>query len=1167
MKKFYFNFFSHWKICILLSKLNLILILIIFIQISVFAGSQNGLNIKLKDATLNEALKEIEKQSNYEFFFSNEELSSVHQKISLSVDDASIDDVLQKCLRNTQLNYEVIDNVIIIKPIPKQEEVRPEDQNSRIKISGRVLSKEDGLSMPGVTVLLKGTTHGVITDAEGKYTIEVPRKGAVLIFSSVGFEPQEIIVGAKMDIDAVLRPSVTELDGVVVSAIGTKVKIDESGSSSSVIKSKLVAESGETGIINSLAGKASGVRIVKSNGDPGSGSSIQIRGVNTIEGASQPLVILDGVPISNDNIGDVTISQQSRLNDINAKDIESIQVLKGASAAALWGSRAANGVIAITTKLGKINQKPKIQYSYTQSFDFVSEKEPLQAKYGQGRNGVWSSTLGESWGDKIADRSGDADEVNENGAYFISNTSGKTYYAVTKKNSKKTFLDSNWDRVFRTGTYGEHNISISGGSQSTSYFFSFESLDQKGIIRNYDYHRKNLRLNTKTHIYDWLNWSNKVSYINVKSSRIIQAGETTNGVMLGLLRTAPDFDISDYAGTYVDEDGKVYSSRQRFYRSQIGQNANPTYNNPLWSIYKQKAPDEVNHFIINPEITIYPTKWLKVIARGGLDYYKDTRDEYYPIGSSGSARYKGYWEKTDITNREINFDGIAIATRDFNKEVKLTATLGVNYNDRNRFTNENTLSGFTVDSDLLTTDLNPDQSASSWSTTKTQIRSNRGYGILDFGLFNQLFVSLSGALEAASTIDGTFFYPSADIAWQFTDLLDLDSDNILSFGKLRFAWGKVGTQPSPYKFYTLADTGYEAFGGTYTVDEEKGNNNLKPEVKTEWEAGTNLRFFKDRVELGLTYYKNRTKDILFAVKTNPSSGYTYNYKNAGVIDNKGWEIDLSGRIIDTDNLMFSISANFNNNKNMVVDIAGAETVDIGGTSKAVKGYPMGAFYLPGSLRDDDGNLELDTNGFPQLDTNYRVIGDPNPDWRSGWGFQANFKNFDFSVSFEHSQGGDYIDRTKIVLYGFGLHTDVSQEVTLAENLKNIDGDVFNAGTTVRGNIANFGGGDVLLDESYYRGIGGGLGFSKLNDFFVKDATWTKLRNITLGYTFKRIEFSPKFAVTSLRLSVTGRDLFLWTKLKGVDPETNNYGVSNASGMNYFNNPGTRSLLFNLEFNF
>jgi len=1148
----------------LIMKLKIFIILITAFQITANAYSQEPrLNLNLKNASIEDVLKAIQNQCDYEFFYAHEEINSAH-KVNINLEDASLDEVLMLCFENSGLNYEIVDKVIVIKPAAKQKNEEPQTPVPKIKITGKVTSLEDGLGLPGVTIMIKGTTSGVTTDRDGNYSLEVLDTKAILAFSFIGFEDQEIAVMNNTVVNIVMKTSLSELEEVIVTALGTTIKVDETGSTSSIVSADNVQKAGSAGLIDALAGQASGVKINKSSGDPGSGSSIVIRGSNTISGASQPLIIIDGMPVSNDNIGGVTVTQQSRLDDINAKDIESVQILKGASAAALWGSRAANGVIVITTKNGALNQKPKVEYSFSQSFDKLTVLEPLQDKYGQGVGGVQNFTTNLSWGDKIADRSGAADDVNVNGASFISNTTGKTYYQLTHKNSKETFVKSNEDAVFRTGSFTQHSFSISGGGEKTAYFFSLENLDQNGIVRNYDYHRKNIRLNTKTQFYDWLTLDNKVTYANTKSNRTITAGETTNGVLLGLYRSSPDFDITDYIGTYVAANGTVYPNRQRMYRSQLGESGAPAYTNPLWAMYEQQSPDNVDRFIVNPELKIYPAEWLKFIVRGGLDYYNDVRSDFYPIGSSSSARGVGQWVQTDIRNKEINFDAIAIATHDLNDDVKLEATLGVNYNDRNRFIDVNTLSPFAVDSRLFTSDLNPDKSATIWNTTQTHIRSNRGYGLLNFDLFNQLFVTVSGAVEAASTIKGTFFYPSVDVAWQFTDLIKSDA---LSFGKLRFAWGKVGIQPAPYQFYTLASAGYADFGGSFTLDATKGNLNLKPEIKTEWEIGTNLRFLNNKIEFGLTYYKNQTKDILFAVKTNPSSGYTYNYKNAAVIENKGFELDLSGKIIEQKDLKLTVTANFNNNKNLVVDIAGAETVDIGGTSKAVKGYPMSSFYIAGSLRDENNKLILDANGYPQLDTKARVLGDPNPDWRGGIGFQLNYKNFDLSVLFEHSQGGDFLDRTRLTLYGFGQHVDVSNEVTIPYDMPNVNSGTtikYHAGDIVRGNLEDFGGGLVILDEAWYNGKGGGLGFSHVNDLFVEDATWTKLRNVTLGYTFKKLKVSSKMTFSSVRLSVTGRDLILWTKLVGVDPDSNYYGVSNVSGMNYFNNPGTRSVLFNLQ---
>ncbi|MBA4744420.1 MAG: SusC/RagA family TonB-linked outer membrane protein [Muricauda sp.] len=1127
--------------------------------------SQKFISMKLENATIASIFNEIEKNTDYNILYKNSALD-VNRRITIDVKKVKIGTLMDLILKDSNIAFEVRRKLIVLlekEPIAENDYpntlVKPQQS---IMVTGTI-TDENNAPLPGVSIVLKGTTKGVSSDFDGKYTIEAS-KGDVLIYSYIGYQTTEITVGDEATINVAMVPSVSNLEEVVVTAIGTKQLKDESGSTSSSIQSDNIEKAGEAGLINSLAGKASGVRIGKSNGDPGAGSSIQIRGANTIQGASQPLIILDGIPVSNDNIGGVTLSQQSRLDDINPKDIASVQILKGASAAALWGSRAANGVIVITTKSGQLGKKPSVQYSFSQSYDYINVRTPLQDSYGQGRNGVYSASFAESWGDKIADRSGGADEVDTSGAFFVSNTSGERYYPVITKNSRETYSDSNYDKVFRIGTFSQHNVSVSGGGEKASYFFSYENLDQKGIIENYDYKRQNVRLNTKFQVTDWLTWNNRVSYTNTKSNRIEQAGETTNGILLGLLRAAPDFDITDYIGTYTASNGDIFANRQRSYRRHLGESENPIYNNPLWTLNEQKAPNDVNRFIINPELTIDPANWLKVILRGGLDYYTDSRSQFYPMGSASGLRSGGYWSQTDINSKEFNLDGIVIATHDFSNEFGVSATLGVNFNDRKRAINENTISPFAVDSRLLTTDLNPDQAATAWDRTLQHIRSNRGYGILGVSLYNQLFVNFSGALEASSTIKGSFFYPSVDMAWQFSDLMDSD---FLSFGKLRAAWGKVGIQPAPYKFETLATTGFSTFGGSFMVDSEKGNPNLKPEIKTEWEIGSDLRFFKDRVGLGVTYYRNETKDILFAVKANPSSGFNFNYKNAAVIENKGLEIDLTGKLIESDDFNLSINTNYNNNENMVVDIAGAETVDIGGTSKAVKGYPMSSFFLPGTLRNEDNSLALDANGFPQLDTESRVLGDPNPDWRGGIGMQLQWKDLDFSFLFEHSHGGDYINRTRVVLYGFGVHEDVAQEITLSEDLVNVNGDVFPAGTTVRGNIANFGEGNVLLDESWYRGIGGGLGFNKTNDLFIEDATWTKLRNVTLGYTFSDLKVTKKLALDSFRISVTGRDLILWTGIKDVDPETNNYGVSNAFGMNYFNNPGTRSILFNVQANF
>ncbi|MEB2777413.1 SusC/RagA family TonB-linked outer membrane protein [Algoriphagus sp. D3-2-R+10] len=1116
------------------------------------------LSIEIKDQPLSWVFDEIEKKAPFRFVF-GKEVSSLNKRYFLKYNDTTLAEILKDLEKKSSLNFKVINGMIAVKV---KEAERPKVQK-QVKVITGIVSEKGGSGLPGVNILVKGTTYGTITDLDGNFSLEVPDDSSILVVSYVGYTAVEVDISSKIYLEIFLEPSFSSLSEVVITALGTKQIKDQSGASSSSVSSESIQRSGETGLINGLAGKASGVRIGKMNGDPGAGSVIQIRGVNTIEGASQPLIILDGVPISNENSGSGTISQQSRLNDINQNDIESVQVLKGASAAALWGSRAANGVIVITTKNGKANQKPSVNYSFSQSFDKINVWHPLQDSYGQGRNGVWNISAAESWGDKISDRSGLPDELNTLGAYFISDISGVTYYPVIGKNSRETYLDENYDQVFQTGSFGQHDVSVNGGGQKASYFFSYGNLSQDGITRNFTYNKQNIRLNTQVQLTDWITWNNKVSYNFTKSNRIHQAGDDTNGLLLGLLRSAPDFDNSDYIGTYVNTEGEVFPGRHRNYRRHLGETQNPIYNNPGWTINEQSSLSEVNRFIIAPEIQLDPAEWVNVILRGGIDYYTDNRESFFPIGSAGS-RNTGAWDQQLRSWKEVNFDAIVSFNREITEDISGTLTLGANYNDRYSTFNSTSISPFAVASKLPTTDLNPDQSASSWSRSITHLRSNRGYGVLNLGFYDQLFLNASGALEAASTVGGTFFYPSVDLAWQFTKAVEIPG---LSFGKLRASFGQVGIQPNPYKFYTLATTGFDTFGGSFQIDSERGNLNLKPEVKTEWEIGADLRFLNDKLVFGATYYQNRINDILFAVKTNPSTGFTTEYTNAGIIENKGLELDLSATVVQRESLSIAINGNFSNNRNLVVELRGAETVDIGGTSKAVQGHPMSAFWLPGTVRNEDGSFALDANGFPKVDTQRRVIGNPNPEWRGGLGAQLNWKNLDFGFLFEHSQGGDYINRTRVVMYGFGTHQDVSNEITLTEDLTNISGTLVPAGTTVRGNIADFGAGNVLLDEAWYTGIGGGLGFNKVNDLFIEDATWTKLRNVTLGYTLQDSPFLDKIKLQSLRVSFSGRDLFLWTDLIGVDPETNNYGVSNAFGMNYFNNPGTKSFLFNIQARF
>jgi len=1048
-------------------------------------------------------------------------------------------------------------------------------------ISGVVLD-ENGGPLPGANVVIENTSTGVSTDFDGNFTINA-NSGQVLVISYIGYTSEYITVGNQDSVTVSLQLD-NELEEVVVTALGFAAVRDQQGSTSSVIATDDVIRSAEPTVVNALSGKASGVRITRSNGDPGAGSTIRIRGANTIDGSIQPLIIVDGVPMDNttsyaggNNItgSNGGVTQGSRLNDINPNDIESVQVLKGASAGALYGSKAANGVVVITTKKGSRGEA-KITFKSSYSFDEISERIEMQDTWGQGRSGVFGTNRAESWGDWIPGRSGSMDTY-KSGAFFTAEN-GTVYKAIDDKNSTQTYVDENFDSVFGTGHALQNDLTISGGGDNSTYFFSLGHLDQDGMIKNATYERTNARLNYEAKLNDKITLSSKMAYTFTKSNRI-QQSSNVSGLMLGLLRTPPDFDGRDYKGTYTSSGGTEYVNRGRSYRKPIGQSSNQSYTNPLWTVNEQTSLTKVNRITVTPQLTIKPTNWFSIITRGNVDVADDKRTYFFPVGDA-SSRANGQFQEDVIDIRNSSLDIIGKANFDLADNINLTATAGWSYNDRKYNRISGNITGFLVNSSKQTTALNTSSEASSFDNYRSFRRSNRGYGVLNLDVANELFLNVSGALESASTIDGSFFYPAADVAWVVTESA-IQSDAI-SFAKLRGSWGQVGVQPSAHKFETLAEGGFgystysdpldsNLFGGGFRLDNNLGNPNLEPEIKTEWEIGADLRFLDDRMSLSFTYYDNIIEGILLDVTLSPSSGYATQYGNYGEMTNIGMEIDWGYDIIDEADFGLSTAINWSRNDNEVTDLYGTETINLSPgasvSSRAIVGHPLGTLYGTGSKTNPDGSLDLNSNGFPQITSSPIVLGDPNPDWRAGVSMNMRYKKWRLNAVLEHSHGGEFSPRTLWVLNRFGTTAETANRLTLDQPLVNYRGNTIAAGTTVRGNIKDFGGGPVLLDENWYRtGIGGGFGDNQAYNFSIADATWTKLRDLSLSYIWDDSRIKS-LGLSDVILTFTGRDLININEVDGIDPEINTKGVSVAQGVEYFTNPQTKGFLFSLTINY
>ena len=1067
--------------------------------------------------------------------------------------------------------------------------------SAQSSIEGTV-TDNNGNALAGANLLIDGTAVGSAADTDGTYRIDISSgtmggNTVTLTASYIGHTSQSASV------DVPTSGSVTQnfslavdaigLKGISVTALGFETNRDKQGSTSVSVTPSDMTRSGEALIMNSLSSKASNVIVNAVSGDPGSGSSIRIRGNNTISGSSQPLVVVDGMPINNSQIygnssrfGGVT--QQSRMNDLNANDVKSVEVLKGASAAALWGSRAANGVIVIQTKDGAAGNM-KMSYKHTTSYDEIHEKIPMQTTYGQGRNGVWT-THAESWGDKIADRAGGADTYNKDKAYFVSEDGSFTQYTITQKNSKDTFVNQNFDQIFGTGKLNQDDFQVSGGDQSKTYLFSYSRLRQDGMIRNSFYDRDNVRLNTRFKLSNKITMSSKVGYTYSESNRI-QRGSNVAGLMLGLLRNAPDFDMTHYKGTYVSG-GTEYTNRHRAYRRYLGgSSTNPIYSNPLWTVNEHKNLTRVNRLMMSNEMNITPFPGTEVVLRGGLDQFTDNRESFYPIGSAGSGINSGAFDMARITNRETNYDVIARQNVELSSNISMVATAGWNLNDRKYSRSSSWIDGFLVNTDKHTTSVNTAAEASSVSNGRLFLRSTRAYGLLSLDALDQIFVNVSMASETHSTISKAYMYPAVDVAYQMTDLLN-GMASFISFAKLRVAYGQVGVRPGAHRFETLAESGFGyssysdpvsvgQWGGGYRVDDDKGNPELKPEVKTETEFGVDFRFMDDKLSLSLTSYQNEVTDMLISNALTPTSGYDTQYSNSASMENKGLEIDGSWSVMNQATTGLDLSFNWATNKNKVLSLSGTDVLNLGSgsvNSVARVGYPIGSLWGIGSQTVDgtvNGKFILDDNGFPQITPTKMILGDPNPDWRGTLGMTARLSNFTVNMLFEHSEGGEYSPRTLWVLRRFGTTQDTENEVTLTKDLKNVDGKVIPSGTTVRGFIKDFGGGDVLLDEAWFRhGIGGGFGDNQAYNFSIKDATFSRIRELSLSYLMKSDAITDMTGLNSLTFTATGRNLFAWYKdLVGVDPGVNVGGIQTGSGLEYFSNPVTKSFLFSVSANF
>ncbi|MFV0565285.1 MAG: SusC/RagA family TonB-linked outer membrane protein, partial [Flavobacteriaceae bacterium] len=1036
-------------------------------------------------------------------------------------------------------------------------------------ISGTV-TDDSGLPLPGATVLVKGTTRGASTDFDGNYSINAAQ-GATLVVSFVGYTTKEVKVGASNTVNAKLSEDAQALEEVVITALGISKEKKAVGYSTESFGGDEIADLQPVNPMTALQGKVSGVDISSAPG-PGATQNVVVRGFSTF-GDGQPLYIVDGVPFTNkqDRSGDSLNNQVdfgSGINAINPNDIEDLTVLKGAAATALYGSRAANGVIMITTKKGK-EGKLSINFDSSFSLDRLSTLPEKQSQFGQG----WS-------GDRALD---------ENGNWGAAYDGVDRVWGNIINNSQKikpyVYLEDNVRDFFEYGKSYKNALSLSGGNDKTTYFFSTSYNSVDGIIpENKDTYDR-LTLSTRgSHKFNKLSINTSVNFANENTSAI-PSGQGSS-LFRSLYEVANDIsivDLKDYNDPFNDENG---------YFTPYGKN-------PYFILNNDGATMEKNKVFGKLEFEYSILDNLKAIYRFGGDFESSIAETHIGIRGATDPDSHNYGSSSDTpgeyserrrTRIQTNHDFILTWNTSLNSNIEINALGGFNANDRKY----NWLEGKITSIDVpgfydLTNSLTP-----SVSTQYEEHRRLVGvYANVDISYNDYLYLNLSSRNDWSSTLppgNNSFFYGGQTLSFLLTDYLK--SKNVgtgpFNFTKFRVAYGTTGKDTEPYYVYDRFVKGYSdnpgfpdvddlgfPLGGTnsYTVSNQRGNLELKPEITSEFEVGVENYMFDNRLGFEFSYYNRFTKDLIARLPLDPSTGYTYYQSNLGDVRNKGVELSVNLKPIKTNDFSWDINWSYTKNKNKVerldvdeVSLSGFSSVEI----YAIEGMALGQFkstIAKTVTLDDSGNVAntgttytvVDGNGNPQATTDQELLGkDINEKYRMGLTNTFKYKGFTLSGTFDFRYGGYMYSYTKDYMHWTG---SAPESVLNDRNPFLVPNSVLDNGDgTYREN-------NIPVDATALHTFYSDGGFQR-EDYAVIDRSYLKLRNISLGYKLSD-KVCEKLKLNAVNFTLTASNFLLWTPAENpyIDPETTTFGNDiSAKFGEYGANPTTQTYTFGININ-
>ena len=1016
----------------------------------------------------------------------------------------------------------------------------------KIVVSGQV-TDESGQGMPGATVLEQGTQNGTLTDFDGLYRIEVSRSNAKLVFSYIGYETQEMVVADKSEINVNLQPQAEALNEVVVTALGIKKEVKTLGYASQSIGGDELNKATENNVINSLSGKVAGVQINQAGTGLGGTSKVVIRGFSSIAGDNTPLYVIDGIPMLNPQGGGGQfggVDYGDGISNISSADIASMNVLKGASATALYGSRGQNGVIMITTKSGRTRKGIGIEINSNAVLEQGLVYPKFQNKFGRGSNGNYPINNSGDFNDGIIDSWGPLFQ-----GQILENWTGAEVPYRQQPNNIRDF--------FRTGSSFTNSVALSGGNEKTQARFSVSHLKNEGIVPNGNLERINLNLNITTELAKGLTLTAKANYIKQDVFNRPALALSPDNPMNSLVQMPRNIRLEDLQN-FQTEDGlpRVYTN-----------GSVNTWQNPYWAVNLNTNNDTRDRVIGFAQLQYQFNDWLKVHLRTGTDFYNDFRQNrnatntIYRVTPDKSF-YSQYYGRVEETNTDI----LLSASNDITDKLSISTNVGANLRkNTNRFINT-TAQGLNIPNFFVI------QNALSTITTEgaAEKKVNSVYGTVQFDYNNYLFVEASARNDWSSTLapdNWSYFYPSVSTSFVFTDAFELNKD-ILSFGKIRASYAEVGNdlqagQLEPIFIVNGLAHGGQTFGQILST---RAPENLRPERTKSYEVGLDAWFFRNRIKLSGTYYFAGTEDQIIQAPVSKPSGFQDALLNAGLITNQGVEATLNIIPFKTDN--FSYETYFNFSKNVseikelapnveIYDLTGADYDQFGVAILAEVGGRFGDIYANKAyLRDPvTGERIISEQGLPIEDPDGRKkIGNFQPDFLLGWGHSITYKNFTFSALLDYRKGGDIFSFSNSLAAANG-----NSFQTRDDRLQWYAG----AGGYVAQGVTQDGAVNTteVDPQTYWQNVGGRG--SLYAEEFLYDGSFLKLRELTLGYSFPK-RFLDNSFINSLRVSLVGRNLFIiHSNTEGFDPEAT-FNSGNAQGIEALAIPSTRSMGMNVN---